>query len=746
MGIFSTKTKIYVSGGISRLREDEDEDGNPLILNTTGLVVSNASINNLDIVDEIRLNELTGTKASYKSLWKKTKSSIGLPEGLISYYSPDKEILATHIRNDTGNAYPVANDITSISSSQIVEDLFVKYELQLAKDYNNTTNTFIHSGNTYTLDSYVVDPGVKYVINGSRVIATPPFIETVSIDLMVVLPPLTESVPDPEGYYVYIDVPVMYWHILYEYSGREYIWIAKANEALADMGDETDVPSALTEYFESFAPVIPTRNDFIDYTGDSADPLIVAKYKESKKLLKIIGLDIDDLNKAVNTGEGGGTNPEIDNIADTYVTMQSKLASEYMDELAYNYVFFDKLADIDTGFTLPPSIGIDGEISEAGRSANILTVIFSEIFNQRIYWNKTTKTIETGTLTSDYEYELTNTGTNTITDYSIGTYTIKKRLTSSTYEQIFVEGLAIQYYVYYDGDTGKAYSPEFTNTDPDVLNQLTIPVSLSIAKEALGNNLETFFLRTTYIGIFSRVVVKIKWYQQGWFKVILIIILIIVLIKLGPKAAMEVQSLVQSIGLVTGITATTYVLAVLILALKAAIISYALKRVLTKVLESTDNQFLQALAIVAFVYVSYQMIDTSQFSTLESVNTVLGSVNTALSVKAEVAQEELEDIAEEVQLVTKTYEEALKEFKLTDNDKASELKSRYINYLNLMSRSGVVYDEIETDLAVQSYDATVSYASTFVRNALNIDRESFAALFTSTEQLVDNEPTDPIVT
>ena len=63
-----------------------------------------------------------------------------------------------------------------------------------------------------------------------------------------------------------------------------------------------------------------------------------------------------------------------------------------------------------------------------------------------------------------------------------------------------------------------------------------------------------------------------------------------------------------------------------------------------------------------------------------------------------------------------------------------------------MSRSGVVYDEIETDLAVQSYDATVSYASTFVRNALNIDRESFAALFTSTEQLVDNEPTDPIVT
>jgi hypothetical protein len=740
MGIFSTKTKIYVSGGISRIREDKD------IINTTGLVVSNASINNLDIVDEIRLNELTGTKASYKSLWRKAKSSIGLPEGLISYYSPDKEILATHIRNDTGNVYPVANDITSISSSQIVEDLFVKYELQLAKDYNNTTNTFIHSGNTYTLDSYTVDPGIKYIINGSRVIATPPFIENISIDLMVVLPPLTESVPDPEGYYVYIDVPVMYWHILYEYSGREYIWIAKANEALADMGDETDVPSALTEYFESFAPVIPTRNDFIDYTGDSADPLIVAKYKESKKLLKIIGLDIDDLNKAVNTGEGGGTNPEIDNIADTYVTMQSKLASEYMDELAYNYVFFDKLADIDTGFTLPPVIGIDGEISEAGRSANILTVIFSEIFNQRIYWNKTTKTIETGTLTSDYEYELANTGTNTFTDYSIGTYTIKKRLTSSTYEQIFVEGLAIQYYVYYDSDTGKAYSPEFTNTDPDVLNQLTIPVSLVIAKEALGNNLETFFLRTTYIGIFSRVIVKIKWYQQAWFKFVLIVIIIITLILAGPEIALAIESMVQSIGLVIGITTTTYVLAVLILALKAAIISYALKRVLTKVLESTDNQFLQALAIVAFVYVSYQMIDTSQFSTLESVNTVLGSVNTALSVKAEVAQEELEDIAEEVQLVTKTYEETLKEFKLTDNDKASELKSRYIAYLNLMSRSGVVYDEIETDLAVQSYDATVSYASTFVRSALNIDRESFAALFTSTEQLVDNEPTDPIVT
>jgi hypothetical protein len=756
MGIFSTKTKIYVSGGISKIREDKD------IINTTGLVVSNASINNLDIADEIRLNELTGTKASYKSLWRSAKSSIGLPEGLISYRSPDKEALASYIRSKTYNSFPEADDIISTDSSQIVEELFIKYNLQSTNNYNYTTNSFVVSNVIYTFDSYTLVPNVKYIINGSRVTAVAPYVENISIDLMVVLPPLTESVLDPEGTFTYLNVPILYWHIIYEYLDREYIWIGKADEIVVAMSDETDAPRSLTKYFKSFAPVIATRNNFNDYTTTNEPE----EYKKSKKLLKLIGLDIDDLNKAVNTGEGGGTNPEIANICDTYVTLQSKLVSTHMDELAYNYLFFDKLSLIDNPISLIPPIDIeDGAFIQFASPYNVLTVHETNIFKQRIYWRNTTKATFSNSITDpmheEYTCALINEGYDIFEDYSYGKYTIKKRLTKNTYDEfgnvitygthskLEITGLGLEYYVFYDSDnnSAKSFSPEFTSTDPDALTQLTIPVSLSIAKEALGNDLETFFLRTTYIGIFSRFVVKVKWYEQTFFRGLILAIAVFIAVTTAVDAmTFALESTVQAVGLITGIGASTYVIAALILIGKYVVASLILKKLLTETLGSTDNQFLQALAIVAFIYVSYQMVDTSNFSTLQSVNTALGSVNTALSVKAEVMEEELEDIAEEVQLVTKTYEETLKEFKLTDNDKASELKSRYIAYLNLMSRSGVVYDEIETDLAVQSYDATVSYASTFVRSALNIDRESFAALFTSTEQLVDNEPIDPIVT
>jgi hypothetical protein len=80
MGLFSTKTKIYVSGGISKIRPDDR------IINTSGLVALSAIANNEDIGASLTENAISGTVGSYKTFWKRTANTVGLPTGSFSYY------------------------------------------------------------------------------------------------------------------------------------------------------------------------------------------------------------------------------------------------------------------------------------------------------------------------------------------------------------------------------------------------------------------------------------------------------------------------------------------------------------------------------------------------------------------------------------------------------------------------------------------------------------------------------------
>ena len=124
----------------------------------------------------------------------------------------------------------------------------------------------------------------------------------------------------------------MYWIVFYVHNNRRYIWYTQNDDNLKYLPEESDLVPLTHDKFKEFAPVIPIRNNFVDYT-ETPDP---TNYKQYKKLLKLIGQDIDGLNEAITVD-----NPDHDKITDAYVTLSSRLASTYMDELAYNYAFFD---------------------------------------------------------------------------------------------------------------------------------------------------------------------------------------------------------------------------------------------------------------------------------------------------------------------------------------------------------------------------------------------------------------------
>ena len=130
----SSKKKTYVAGSVSRVRPDH------LIQDTLKYVVSGAAMSNQDIGEAIRLNTIVGTVGSYHSYFRFAKKYLSEPVVKFGYYSPDFSTLATTIRTDTGNAFPITIDPNNVALDYIDEDKFVKYHLQEDFGYNLTTN------------------------------------------------------------------------------------------------------------------------------------------------------------------------------------------------------------------------------------------------------------------------------------------------------------------------------------------------------------------------------------------------------------------------------------------------------------------------------------------------------------------------------------------------------------------------------------------------------------------------------
>lgn len=784
MGLFSTKTEIYVSGAISRVRPDER------ILNTTGLVVAGAVLGGGDIGQALTRSAIIGTVGSYKSFWRKTEKKYGLSTGSFSYYSPNEEELALTIRTDTGNAYPVEDDLDFVSLNPMGEDFWVKYHLQETKNYNITTNVLTHSAVDYYLNSYD-NQTTKFVIEASRtkytdttvthaykvfydvgltkwrvedavttdidwyylpagatsstsntvynysdydtandpwllaplVIGTDYFpcsnssfeylcdpvttpttdVESVTFDLNEPLPALEEDILDEQTNdgYTTILVPINYWQVGYTYNSRQYYWLGLEEDFPTAMGEEVDLPDDLEPIFGAWAPIVPIRNDFISYKSTDPDP---TNYKKSKTLLKQIGLKIDDLIEAIETNntdpDNPVPNPDLDKIADAYVSMHSKLKATFdsvtgkctnLDELAYNYAFFDLLDQY--GFpayenTFDPETG---SMYSRLVSSVALNVYFPNIYNQRIEWSSISKTTVFEVLDEEYTATITPQITN-LWGYNTVHYEIKKRLTADTCSVITVSNFTTQFTVYYGETSSKSYAPEFDN-DPDGESQWVIPVSLKLAQEVIHKDLETFFLRATYMGVFSRVVVKTKWYQQGWFEVILIVVAVFTFdfTAIINSLASAGATALDIVGISASLSVASYAtLAIVTGILTYAVISYGLTLALDFALKAVGgDEFLETLVKIVYVVVSVMLVESKDI--FQNILTGASAYLDTLKAEIELASIELKELSVELEKLVEEVEKLEK----IDNIHAS--KAYALEIINLFRASGSLLTEQEFD-------------------------------------------------
>ena len=156
------------------------------------------------------------------------------------------------------------------------------------------------------------------------------------------------------------------------------------------------------------------------------------------EVLKVLGLDADAINAGI-------TNSDVEDVA---ILLSSNLISIHMDQLAYNYAFFDYMQE----HTMISSIS--SNLADVGGTR--LGISKDGIFNAGVYWsfiNEVTDKI--GVLTKEYTYEIQN---NTLGyHYSEGVkvyqgvsnnycdYIIRKRTSPTTYNEIYVSGLSTSY-------------------------------------------------------------------------------------------------------------------------------------------------------------------------------------------------------------------------------------------------------------------------------------------------------------
>lgn len=350
-----------------------------------------------------------------------------------------------------------------------------------------------------------------------------------------------------------------------------------------------------------YYPAVPLRINNVDVTDEAHQD--TALYKTSKKLLKKVGMDLDQIAEQVNDNE------QIKEIDYAFVVFGVALKTESQEGKRYLYRFFQHLRNIsvyesadmggwindytnisfqeDLGGGLPAGVSTQGYTNPG---SNVLRVFTSskreDNHNIKIQWQYIDTTQKTGTVfvgakpgdvaivsaANREEYDL---GTEMKVDNS--RLYARRQLDIDTYEELEIAGLYYENFVY----QGKAVSisayDAMTKEDEE---GFIIPLNQQIIRNTPIVELTDLSYQCMHVVFNCYQVVKKKWYQTGWFKILLVIVAIVItvmtwgaagpmaagtLASMSGAAAMTILGVTTMTLLATYLAATIYVLAMVVL-------------------------------------------------------------------------------------------------------------------------------------------------------------------------------------
>lgn len=401
-----------------------------------------------------------------------------------------------------------------------------------------------------------------------------------------------------------VDDAADFFHAKYTVGGVTKYWMYQAGTGVYPTLDAVFLAPA--EEAGSFFPFTYFRYNKQPENQDTSSEA----YRDSKKLVNYLGMDFDTVADAIHE------NPDIADVEQAMMMFAVPAETTDPMEQRYLYQFFDKLYGMaDEQFASAAEADIWGLFHGNGDISRHALVIQDARFKMVLSDAGIYKTRKPGsigelgafasttgseTVSETYTIDIGNGPVEQIRQFTVPQHIYRYQITETLYDEITVVNLKTAFKIW-DGH----YTTEGDNND--VL--LLIPLDHSITEQYSIPDREILYARSLHYVFNSRVVTKLKWYQTGLFKVIMIIIAIVITIYTGGSDGG--QMLAAALG-TSGATATA--INVIFTLVVGALIGKALTIVFKAVVKLVGEDVALILAAIAIIYGGYELLQSGSLN------------------------------------------------------------------------------------------------------------------------------------
>ena len=411
------------------------------------------------------------------------------------------------------------------------------------------------------------------------------------------------------------------------------------------------------------------------------------EYKSSTKLMKYLGMDYGELASSINE------NPDIDDVEQAIFTMAVPADSTNEIELEYLYDFFSKAYAESGGMARSSSVQIAQLLTpmfNVGRGAETSIVIEDARSKMTLGMTGLYKRKRVGVVAAvgkhtgeraehvvtntsiSYQDEFDTVGTPYTWESKVPCHYYRKQISDHIYEEIQVYELNMSYRVWEDYET----------TSDGNSKILLVPLDHSITKNYPAADRETLYARSFHYVFNSRVVTKISWYQQAWFRFVLIVVAVVITI-LGDYTGSALNA---------ALMLEEYGLAALIL-LEGIATMVVVNVVMKLFVKLVGAEFAMVLAVVVAVYAGFQAFDAGSVAGAPWASDLLQLASGLMKESGNFYTEALQGLQEEVSIFTK---------EMREKEQLLETANKLLQNTSLLSPF-VIFGESPNDL----YNRTV---------------------------------------
>jgi len=366
-----------------------------------------------------------------------------------------------------------------------------------------------------------------------------------------------------------------YFHAKYSIGGATKYWMYKAGTGtyptLDALFDGAAGPNGTFFPFTYFR-----HNKYSEISNTTTDA-----YKTSKKLVKYLGMNYDDIAEAINAS------PDIAAVEQAVLMLAVPAVSTNQLDQRYLWSFFNSMylaQDAENQFRSPEqhSLSVALEVTDSWDAiqsayrvqANIKSVVIQDsrfkmaLEHSGIYKRRVAGTIgAVGTYSSAYDVyseEVTlidSFGTEVPMTFPVKQYKYRKQISTGFYDEVMLIDLRTVFRV--DGT--------YSVTAGETSSILIVPLDHSITSSWSIRDREIIYARSLHLVFNSKVVTKLKWYQEELFQLVMLVVAVVVTVwSLGSTSS-------TLVGLLAAGSYTAAALLIVQVLLEYAIYAYAFK-------------------------------------------------------------------------------------------------------------------------------------------------------------------------